>query len=210
MQQKSCQKCPPSTLKFIPPAVATQNSSTSSHHPHLLFMYQTWSIPTVKLPALTVSNEHFGKAQGFSFLGTLLREAKGCFCIKERICDFIAGWGMTRSTAGCLELMCSAAAPFPDPHTLHFEIKLQKSLFKLNSEVLLHRWAFLISILVTHREIRVAVNFPCPFPASCTYRNDWTSRGSLRLCPRSLWTSLAAARIILSALTSHLCSVLST
>lgn len=206
MQQKSCQKCPSSTLKFIPSVVTTWSSSTSSHHLHLLFTYQAWSIPPVKLPALAVSNGHSGKAQGFC----LSRQAKGCFCIKQRTCDFISMWGMTRSTAGCFELTCSAAATFPDSQTSHFEIKIQKFLFKPNSELLLHRLAFLTSILVTHSETRVAVNFSSPFQASCTYRNDWTSRGSLRLCPRSLWTSLAAARIILSALSSHLCSVLST
>lgn len=105
MQQKSCQKCPSSTWEFIPPAVPTRSRCTSSHNLHLLFTYQTWVKPTT----LTFPKGISERLRAVSFLGLLLREAKGCFCVKE----FVARWGMTWRILVAL-IMCSAATNFPE------------------------------------------------------------------------------------------------
>lgn len=112
VQQKSCQQCLSSTWEFIPPAVTTKSSSTSSHKLHLLFTQHTWGTVTVKLTALTLSKEPFQKGSFFTIMSMLLTEAKGCFCIKQRICKFGARWGMVWSSSGCLVIACSAAANF--------------------------------------------------------------------------------------------------
>lgn len=91
MQQKSCQKCPSPTLKFVPPAVTTRSSSMSSYKPHLLFTYQTSGTLTVKLAALTLSKSRFRKAPFFGFLGTLLREQRAASVLSKGFVNLLPG-----------------------------------------------------------------------------------------------------------------------